>query len=88
MLTTSIHPVWVNTPLIAPYEKSLRAAGSPIIEPPVVANAIADNIFKCSGGQVFLPSSVAKISHLRGFPNWAQETVRAAVAKSVLPSVQ
>lgn len=88
VLTTSIHPVWVRTPLIAPFEKTLRAAGSPMIDAHVVSDAIADQIFKCSGAQVFLPSRVGRVSAVRGWPNWMQEAFRGMVSKGLLPATE
>jgi short-subunit dehydrogenase len=88
ILTTSIHPNWVRTPLLAPVEQELRKRGSPIIEPTVVADAIVGQIMSCSGGQVFLPASVTKAALLRGLPNWVQESVRSDVSKTIQSSVK
>ncbi|KAF2789592.1 dehydrogenase/reductase SDR family member 8 precursor [Melanomma pulvis-pyrius CBS 109.77] len=85
VLTTSVHPNWVRTPLIAPFEKTLRAAGSPIIEPEEVADAIVAQIVSCSGAQVFLPSVASRSAFLRAFPNWLQEAVRSGVSKTIAP---
>jgi all-trans-retinol dehydrogenase (NAD+) len=84
VVTSSIHPNWVRTPLIAPFEKSLHAAGSVILEPQAVVDAIAEQIFKCTGGQLFLPSQSNRVSFLRALPNWVQEMVRGGLAKSIL----
>lgn len=75
ILTTSIHPNWVRTPLVAPVEQELNKQGSAIIDPTLVADSIVGRITSCTGGQVFLPSSVGKVSLLRGLPNWVQESV-------------
>jgi all-trans-retinol dehydrogenase (NAD+) len=56
------------------------------MEPQAVVDGIAEQIFKCAGGQVFLPPRVKTISALRGLPNWLQEMVRGDVAKVVLPA--
>ncbi|KAF2688592.1 dehydrogenase/reductase SDR family member 8 precursor [Lentithecium fluviatile CBS 122367] len=88
VLTTSIHPSWIRTPLLEPFEGSLRASGSPILEPQCVVDAIAEQIFKCSGGQIFLPANTGMASSIRGFPNWLQEKLRGDLAKTVLPAAQ
>ncbi|ORY10575.1 dehydrogenase/reductase SDR family member 8 precursor [Clohesyomyces aquaticus] len=86
ILTSSIHPNWVRTPLISSYEKSITASGSPILEPQDVADAIVAQILSCSGGQVMLPKTAGKASALRGWPNWMQETLRDGVTKGMLPA--
>ncbi|KAF2826515.1 dehydrogenase/reductase SDR family member 8 precursor [Ophiobolus disseminans] len=86
VLTTSIHPNWVRTPLLAPVKAELVQRGSAIIEPSLVADTVAERVFGCTGGQVFLPSSIGKVSLLRGFPNWVQEHVRDGVSKTIYGS--
>lgn len=88
ILTTSIHPNWVRTPLLAPVEAELKNRGSAIIEPNVVADAVVAAITSCSSGQVFLPQNISKISALRGLPNWVQESVRGGVSKTIHRSVE
>jgi all-trans-retinol dehydrogenase (NAD+) len=83
ILTTSIHPNWVRTPLIAPFENAIRAAGSPVLETEDVADAIMAQIVRCEGAQVFLPNSAAKSSWLRAVPNWVQESARSGVTKTL-----
>jgi short-subunit dehydrogenase len=87
VMTTSVHPNWVKTPLIKPYEAALRAAGQPIIEAQAVADVVVQQIVSAQGGQLFLPTSISTISLLRALPNWFQESLRATVSKAVLPSV-
>lgn len=88
VLTTSIHPNWVRTPLIKCWEKELKAAGSPLIEPQDVADAILSQIVSAEGGQVFLPKIARNTSLIRGLPNWLQEFVRAQPSKIVLDSAK
>jgi all-trans-retinol dehydrogenase (NAD+) len=83
ILTTSIHPNWVRTPLIKPFEKAIKAAGSPILETEDVADAIVAQIERCEGAQIFLPNSAARISWLRAIPNWVQESARGGVSKQL-----
>lgn len=87
ILTTSIHPNWVRTPLLAPVEAELQQRGAAIIEPDLVADEIVAAITSCRGGQVFLPKGVGKVSLLRGLPNWVQERVRRGVGETIGESV-
>ncbi|KAL6707057.1 hypothetical protein ACN47E_004809 [Coniothyrium glycines] len=87
ILTTSIHPNWVRTPLLAPMEHALTQRGSAIIDAPLVADTIVARITSCTSSQVFLPASIATASALRGLPNWVQESVRSGVSKSIFESV-
>ncbi|KAF2744489.1 dehydrogenase/reductase SDR family member 8 precursor [Sporormia fimetaria CBS 119925] len=84
VLTTSIHPNWVRTPLLACYEKQLQEAGHPVIEANVVADAVLKHITTVTGGQVFLPSTVSTVATLRAWPNWMQEYFRGTVSKAIL----
>jgi all-trans-retinol dehydrogenase (NAD+) len=86
VLTTSVHPNWVRTPLIGPVEEDLKKGGSVLLEPEDVANAVVQSILSCRGGQVVLPQDVGKVALLRGLPNWVQETVRDGVSGTILRS--
>ncbi|KAH7393047.1 dehydrogenase/reductase SDR family member 8 precursor [Pyrenochaeta sp. MPI-SDFR-AT-0127] len=88
VLTTSIHPNWVRTPLLKPVEKDLEKEGSVITEPTAVADKVVERIERCTGGQVYLPSTIAKVSLLRGLPNWLQESVRDGVSKTIYNSAK
>ncbi|CAO2648488.1 Nn.00g077550.m01.CDS01 [Neocucurbitaria sp. VM-36] len=88
VLTTSIHPNWVRTPLLGPVEQELKDRGAVILEPKDVADAVVARIESCSGGQVFLPASIARISLLRGLPNWVQESVRDGVSRTIFDSAK
>jgi all-trans-retinol dehydrogenase (NAD+) len=88
VLTTSIHPSWVRTPLLKPVENELRQRGSVMIEPEEVADKVVSKILACRGGQVFLPESAAQASILRGAPNWLQEWFRNGTARTFSRSVE
>ncbi|KAG9195693.1 hypothetical protein G6011_00814 [Alternaria panax] len=88
VLTTSIHPNWARTPLLAPVEEELKKRNTKIIEPTAVADAVVGRIMSCSGGQVILPSSSGKLSLLRGLPNWVQESVRSGPSKLIYKVVK
>ncbi|PVI08623.1 dehydrogenase/reductase SDR family member 8 precursor [Periconia macrospinosa] len=84
VLTTIVHPTWSKTPLIKPFEESLKAAGNPLLEPSFIADAIADRVFTCSGGQIFLPDDVSRATGIRFWPSWLQEKVRESHSRMVL----
>ncbi|KAF2878443.1 hypothetical protein BDV95DRAFT_614010 [Massariosphaeria phaeospora] len=87
VLTTIVHPNWSKTSLLAPFEKTLQEGGTAFIDPDEVSDAIVNQIFSCAGGQLFLPQHFARVSLLRGYPHWFQETIRAGAARAVLPAV-
>jgi all-trans-retinol dehydrogenase (NAD+) len=88
VLTTSVHPNWVRTPLIQSYQAALRATGSSLIEPGDIADAVVKQILSCSSGQLYFPRSQVWVSMLRGFPNWMQEYLRSVTSKKILSSVE
>jgi all-trans-retinol dehydrogenase (NAD+) len=88
VLTTSIHPGWIRTPLLKPVIAELEARGSPVMEPEDVADRIVDRVLACKGGQVFLPEEVRWISLLRGAPNWVQDSVRSKTGKTIMDSAR
>ena len=87
VLTTSVHPNWVRTPLLAPVAAELEKRGAVIIEPVEVADAVVAQVLGARGGQVFVPGSAGKVSLLRALPNWVQEGVRKGVSKTITESV-
>ncbi|KAH6642453.1 hypothetical protein C7974DRAFT_301908 [Boeremia exigua] len=88
VLTTSIHPNWVRTPLLAPVEAELKKRAAIVMEPEDVADAIAKQVFECRGAQVFLPASAGRTSLIRALPNWMQERIRLGVSKTLTDSVK
>ncbi len=87
VITTSIHPHWVRTPLLAPLEEELKRRGDEITEPTEVADVVMQRIESCSGGQVFLPSNMQTASWLRSVPNWIQEVARDGVTQTIQNTV-
>ncbi|KAJ4401710.1 hypothetical protein N0V91_007751 [Didymella pomorum] len=88
VLTTSIHPNWVRTPLLAPVSQELEKRGAVVMEPSDVADAVVKQIFSCRGAQVFLPSAAGRSALIRALPNWMQEGVRMGVARTITESVR
>jgi all-trans-retinol dehydrogenase (NAD+) len=88
VLTTSIHPGWIRTPLLKPVISELEKRGSAVMEPEDVADRIVAQILVCKGGQVFLPEGIQKVSMLRGWPNWLQESVRRKTGQTISDSAK
>jgi all-trans-retinol dehydrogenase (NAD+) len=88
VLFTSVHPDFVRTPLLEPYFSRLNAVNKELLEPAEVANAIAEQIVGCSGGQIYLPTEAAWTTLVRGWPNWLQESLRGRLAKLILPGTE
>ncbi|KAF2129120.1 NAD(P)-binding protein [Dothidotthia symphoricarpi CBS 119687] len=88
IVTTSIHPGWVRTPLVKPVEAELSRNGSVLLEPGAVADAVVRSVLSGRGGQVFLPESAGRVAALRGMPNWVQERVRKGVGRTILEVVE
>jgi hypothetical protein len=70
--------------LIESWVKELRASGSPINEPQVVADAVIKQVVNASGGQVYLPGPLSNSALLRALPNWLQEKIREPLSTIVL----
>jgi len=83
VLTTSVHPNWVRTPLVKPWENSLKKTKSEVLTPQTVADAIVNQILSCTSGQIIIPTNLDKVSGLRGWTNWLQELVRDGTSKAV-----
>ena len=50
-------------------------------DPNDVANAILKQIFAARGAQIVVPSHLAFVSGMRGFPTWVQEILRDSIGK-------
>ncbi|KAH6652003.1 short-chain dehydrogenase/reductase 2 [Truncatella angustata] len=76
VITSVVHPSFVQTPLIENLSGQLKAAGVVLLSSELVAYKILDQIFKRKGGQIIIPERVSIISTLRAWPNWMQELFR------------
>lgn len=81
--TTSVHPTWANTPLLARVKDSLDKVKVEIIPPEDVVDVVVKQILSGKGAQLFIPPNQARQSNIRGWPNWLQELGRGAGAKTL-----
>jgi all-trans-retinol dehydrogenase (NAD+) len=73
ILTTVVHPMWVETAMTAPHAETIRKGSiGPMLTTGEVAQPVLNQIFSCKGGQVFVPGSASFASLLRALPNWIQ----------------
>lgn len=79
VLTTVIHPNFVNTPLVADFKSNLADGGVTFLTADQVASEITGQIFKKQGAQVVVPRLATGVSALRGWPTWLQVLVRDVV---------
>jgi len=73
--TTIVHPSWVRTPMIGDLAASPNLKSS-VLEPETVVDAIVKQLLSGKGGQLILPVPLSRLSGLRGFPSWMQESIR------------
>lgn len=84
--TTSVHPLWVRTPMVTDalgdkLEKFERAQG--LIEPATVAELVVKQLHEGSSGQIVIPEGRGHATGLRGWPHWLQLVVRNGVNSGV-----
>lgn len=90
--TSIVHPIYVKTPLVTSYAKSLEKSKAIQIEPEVVANAILKQIESGRSGRVVLPGIFSPLANARAWADWLQQLIgdfskddvreEAAVAKA------
>lgn len=83
VLTTIVHPNFVNTPLIADFKHVLDKGGVAFLTTDRVADDIVNQVYKCKSDQVIIPYSSAFLSSMRGWSNWVQVVLRSAAAKGL-----
>jgi short-subunit dehydrogenase len=76
VVTTSVHPMWVDTNLTAPFGERIRETQGEMLGPDDVARPVLQQLFSGKGGHVFAPAATSWISVVRGLPSWMQETLR------------
>lgn len=83
VLTSIIHPNFVNTPLVADFKHVLDKGGIAFLTTDRVADDIVNHVYKRKSDQVIIPGSSAFLSGMRGWTNWLQVSIRSAAAKGL-----
>lgn len=73
--TSIVHPIYVKTPLVTSYAKSLEKSKAVQIEPEVVANAILKQIESGRSGRVVLPGIFTPLANARAWADWIQQLI-------------
>lgn len=73
--TSIIHPIYVKTPLVTSYAKSLEKSKAVQIEPKVVADAILKQIESGRSGKVVLPGIFTPLANARAWADWVQQLI-------------
>ena len=81
VLTTVVHPNFVQTPLVADFQNHIEDGGLKLITGDHVAKDLTDQVFARRGAQVVVPSKDSRISSMRAWPMWLQVLIRDFVAK-------
>ena len=86
MLTTpsTIHPLWVQTPMIEGFTKYQAAFDQPLLDPKDVSQAVVEHLVNRKSGLTVLPRHSSVIGSLRAFPLWLQEAVRSYFSSFVM----
>ncbi|CAI7619983.1 unnamed protein product [Penicillium glandicola] len=82
--TSTIHPLWVRTPMIeslTKYESDLR---QPLLDPKDVSQAVVEQIVTRKSGQTIVPRHASVIGSLKALPLWLQEAMRSYFSRAVL----
>lgn len=83
VLTTVVHPNFVQTPLVKDYSAKLEKGGVRWLTADRVAGTITDQIFKKRGAQLIIPEQHSSISGLRGLPTWMQALIADQVGSNM-----
>ncbi|KAE9987056.1 hypothetical protein EG328_003838 [Venturia inaequalis] len=73
--TSIVHPIYVKTPLVTSYAKSLEKSKAVQIDPEVVANAILRQIESGRSGKVVLPAIFAPLANARAWADWVHQLI-------------
>lgn len=76
IITTIVHPDFVNTPLVSEIADQLKRSGVKFLTSDVIADGIIKGIKSKRGGQIIIPERASIVSGLRGMPTWIQESLR------------
>ncbi|KAH6879518.1 hypothetical protein B0T10DRAFT_582952 [Thelonectria olida] len=81
VLTTVVHPNFVDTPLVAGFSDRLQRSGVRFLTSDQIATEIVRQVQGKRGGQLIIPRSASGISGIRGWPTWIQELLRDAIGR-------
>lgn len=81
--TTSVHPFWHATGIVAPYAARLARAGVKMDPASNVSDAVVEQVVAGRSGQIFMPRSQASRAGLRNLPVWVQDFLLARDRKKV-----
>lgn len=83
IMTSVIHPTYVQTKLSEGYWKSVQSSKTFQLQPEDVADVIVEQVLGGRSGRRLLPAILNAVSGFRGWPLWAQEALRDDLAKQV-----
>lgn len=81
ILTTIVHPNFVDTPLLEGFSDRLQRRGVHLLTSKHVARQIVARIESKRGGQLFIPGTASSVSGIRGWSSWAQELLRDTIGR-------
>ncbi|KAH6685065.1 hypothetical protein F5X68DRAFT_21809 [Plectosphaerella plurivora] len=84
ILTTVVHPSFVDTPLLCDVNARLDRAGVRLLTPEHISSEVIAQIKSRRGGQLIIPSSTTVVSGIRGWPTWVQELLRDGVGRGAV----
>ncbi|KAL4882696.1 hypothetical protein BJY04DRAFT_186716 [Aspergillus karnatakaensis] len=84
VLTTVVHPNYVQTPMTSMNEYRFVRQGT-MLRAEDVGNRVVKQILSRQGGQLVLPDYLTLVTPaLRGWPTWLQDGLRDAISKPVI----
>lgn len=83
VLTSVVHPNFVDTPLVKDFKNELKRGGVAFMTTDRVAEDIVNHVYKRKSDQVIIPNSSAILSGLRVIPNWMQASIRSIAARDI-----
>ncbi|KAJ5383407.1 Short-chain dehydrogenase/reductase SDR [Penicillium concentricum] len=82
--TSSIHPLWVRTPMIEGFTRYKTDFRQPLLDPKEVSQAVVEHIVTRKSGQTIVPRHASAVGSLRALPLWMQEAMRSYFSRIVL----
>lgn len=76
--TTVVHPNFVRTPMTEPYANIIERTQR-MLTVEDISRPLLEQIYSGRGGQLVMPSHLAFLSGLRGWPHWMQELLRDGI---------